>query len=70
MEFFDRIPTKPNRIQIMPEDGTAAFYATIARADEPLREGTPLSAGNFNTMLAMIRSIDLTSSIEEVEDNG
>lgn len=64
MEFFDRIPTKPNRMRITPEDGTT-FYATLERADEPILEGTPLNARNFNEMVAMIQSIALDATLEE-----
>lgn len=36
----DRVPTRPNRKLITPENGGAAFYATVEFADEPLEEGT------------------------------
>ena len=45
----DRVPTKPNRVLITPEDGSAPQYATITRADEPTQEGTPL---NKETLLS------------------
>ncbi len=67
--FKDRVPQKPGRVKITPENGTA-FYATMARADEPIQEGTPLNAGNFNEMIAMIQSVDLNSSVEEVDGHG
>ena len=63
LEFKDRVPQKPGRVKITPEDGTA-FYATMERADEAVQEGTPLNAKNFNEMLAMIRSIDLETTVE------
>lgn len=43
----DRIPVNPGRVLITPEDGSAAFYATMARADNPTQEGTPLSKATF-----------------------
>ena len=55
LEFKDRVPQRPGRVKITPEDGTA-FYATMERADEPIQEGTPLSAGKFNQMVAMIQN--------------
>ena len=67
--FKDRVPQKPGRVKITPENGTA-FYATMERADEPIEVGTPLHAGNFNEMIAMIQSVDLTSSVEEGDGNG
>lgn len=43
----DRIPTKPGRVLLTPEDGSAPFYATLTRADEPTQEGTPLKKANL-----------------------
>ena len=63
LEFTDRVPQKPGRVKITPENGTA-YYATIERADEPLDPGTPLNAKNFNEMVAMIQSVDLDTSVE------
>ena len=64
LEFKDRVPQKPGRVKITPEEGTA-FYATMERADEPIQEGTPLNARNFNEMVAMIQSIALDAPLEE-----
>ena len=64
LEFKDRVPGKPGRVKITPENGTA-YYATMERADEPIEVGTPLHAGNFNEMIAMIQSIDLDATVEE-----
>lgn len=44
----DRIPVNPGRVLITPENGSAAFYATMTRADNPTQEGTPI---NKNTLL-------------------
>lgn len=63
LAFKDRVPLKPGRVKITPENGTA-YYATMERADEPIEPGTPLNAGNFNEMVAMIQSIDLDTSVE------
>ena len=41
--MIDRVPTLPNRKLITPEDGSAAFYATVEFADEPMEEGTLLN---------------------------
>ena len=64
LEFKDRVPGKPGRVKITPETGTA-FYATMERADDPIQIGTPLNAGNFNEMIAMIQSVSLDTSVEE-----
>lgn len=42
-DFRDRVPTKPNRYRIIPEDGGIESYVTIERADDPIVEGTPLN---------------------------
>lgn len=39
----DRVPTNPGRVLITPENGAAAYYATMTRADNPTQEGTPLN---------------------------
>ena len=63
LEFKDRVPQKPGRVKITPEEGSA-FYATMERADDPIVDGTPLNAKNFNEMVAMIRSVDLETTVE------
>ena len=50
IEVKDRIPKKPNRILITPENGTAPFYATWQRADEPIEEGTPINKVLFDSI--------------------
>ena len=64
LEFKDRVPQKPGRVKITPENGTA-YFATMERADDPIQIGTPLNAGNFNEMIAMIQSVSLDTSVEE-----
>lgn len=39
----DRQPLRPNRVLITPENGSAPFYATITRADEPVDVGHRLN---------------------------
>lgn len=39
----DRVPLKPGRVKVAPENGNPEFFATITRADEPTQEGTPLN---------------------------
>ena len=46
--FVDRVPTKLGRVKITPENGGAAYYAVVERADEPAVVGSPLSAANLN----------------------
>lgn len=48
-DFKDRVPSKQGRVKITPENGGAAYYAIVERADEPSVVGTPLSAANLNT---------------------
>ena len=49
IEVKDRIPTKPNRIRITPENGDP-FYAVWERADEPIEEGTPVNKYLFDSI--------------------
>ena len=39
----DRVPVNPGRVLVTPENGGAAYYATLTRADNPTQEGTPLN---------------------------
>ena len=50
MEFIDRRAVKPNRFKVTPENGAAAYYVTMERADEVVVEGTPLNAATLNTI--------------------
>lgn len=43
----DRVPVDPGRVLITPENGAAPYYATMARADNPTQEGTPLNKANL-----------------------
>lgn len=43
----DRTPTRPGRVLLTPEDGSAPFFATITRADEPTQNGDPLNKNTF-----------------------
>ena len=46
MEFFDRVPTYPGRVRLVPVSGQANTYDMV-RADEPLVEGTPVNKALF-----------------------
>lgn len=48
IDFKDRVPSKLGRVKITPENGSAAYYAVMERADDPTVVGTPLSAANLN----------------------
>lgn len=50
IEVKDRVPSKPNRILITPENGSEPFYATWERADEPIEEGTPINKMLFDSI--------------------
>jgi len=45
----DRVSKYPGRALITPEDGSAPFYATITRADEPTQAGNPMGKITFLT---------------------
>lgn len=50
IKWVDRVPTYANRVRIVPEDGSAPYYATMERADQPTVVGTPINAANLNAM--------------------
>ena len=43
----DRVPVNPGRVLVTPENGGAAYYATLTRADNPTQEGTPLNKASL-----------------------
>lgn len=43
----DRVSTRPGRVLLSPENGSAPFYATMTRADEPTQSGDPLNKNTF-----------------------
>lgn len=43
----DRKPKYPGRVLITPEDGSAPYYATVTRADEPYDEGMAMNKNNI-----------------------
>ena len=63
----NRVPANPGRVLITPEDGSAAFYATVTRADNPTEAGDPL---NKETLLkdatAALYGLDATAVPDEV----
>ena len=61
VDFKDRVSAKPGRVRITPENGTAAFYAKMERADEPSVNGTPLNAENLNKAQETLVYTDDTS---------
>ena len=60
--FVDRVPSKLGRVKITPENGGAAYYAIVERADEPAVAGTPLSAANLNAAQENLVYQDTTSA--------
>lgn len=49
MEFYDRVPTYPGRVKLVPVPGQANTYDMV-RADEPTVEGTPLNKALFESI--------------------
>lgn len=60
--FIDRESGRPGRVKITPEDGSAAFYAVMERADEPLVVGTPINAASLNSAQESLGYMDDTST--------
>ena len=63
----DRVPANPGRVLITPEDGSAAFYATMTRADNPTQEGDPL---NKTTLLKDATAALLGLGTDAVPDDA
>ena len=42
----DRVPGKPGRVLVTPENGGEAFYATLELADEPVVDGNKVNRQN------------------------
>lgn len=57
MEFFDRVPTYPGRVTMTPVPGKANTY-DMARADEPLVEGTPVNRALFESFAQNINALN------------
>lgn len=45
-ELVDRVPDKPGRMLITPEDGSPPYYAVVTLADEPVVPGTVVNKQN------------------------
>ena len=54
-DFLDRQPTKLGRRLLTYEDGTTE-YVTVAMADEPTEEGTPLNRTSFLALQGVANS--------------
>lgn len=62
----DRISENPGRVLITPENGGSAYYATMARADNPTQKGTPL---NKSSLLRDITAALVGLDAEAVPDD-
>ena len=63
----NRVPANPGRVLITPEDGSAAFYATVTRADNPTDAGDPLSKETLlKDATAALYGLDATAVPDEV----
>lgn len=63
----NRTPTKPGRVLITPDSGTA-FYGTITRADEPTDDGCPIDKVTLDELLAgsgMTSGTDTTLMLDQ-----
>ena len=56
MEFFDRVPTYPGRVRLVPVPGQANTYDMV-RADEPRVEGTPVNKALFESFNSDIEAL-------------
>lgn len=66
----DRQPLKPNRVLIKPEDGSAPYYATVTRADDPIERGDPLCKNTFfKDATAALYGMDTTAVPDDAFKN-
>lgn len=65
LEILDRVPTKPGRVLITPEDGSAPFYAVMSRADEPEQEGTPINKKLLDNMTKAV-NVNVSTEVQEL----
>ena len=63
-DFLDRQPTKAGRRLLTYDDGTTE-YVTVAMADEPTEEGTPLNRTTFMALQGVA-----PSSVSISKENG
>lgn len=59
MEFYDRVPTYPGRVRLVPVPGQANTYDMV-RADEPTVEGTPVNKALFDGINDHITAVQKT----------
>lgn len=53
--LIDRVPGKPGRVLVTPEDGGEAFYATLELADEPVVAGNKVNRQNvIDTIISVL----------------
>lgn len=65
--MIDRVPMNPGRVLITPENGGAAYYATMTRADNPTQEGTPLNkAALLKDTTAALMGLDPTATPDDM----
>ena len=63
----NRVPANPGRVLITPEDGSAAFYAVLTRADNPTEAGDPLNKATLlKDATAALYGLDATAVPDEV----
>jgi hypothetical protein len=75
IKWVDRVPTYANRVRIVPENGSAPYYATMERADQPTVVGTPINAANLNAMqeasgLTASRTVYVATTGSDATGNG
>lgn len=56
MEFYDRVPTYPGRVKLVPVAGQANTYDMV-RADAPMVEGTPVNKALFDSFNSDIEAL-------------
>lgn len=50
IKVVDRVPTRPGRVKLTPENGGAPYYVVMERADEPSVVGTKIDSVLFKSI--------------------
>jgi hypothetical protein len=67
IDVKDRVPARPNRILITPEDGSPSFFATWERADEPIDTGTAINRILFDSIQEASEWGEAHAELDDIE---
>ena len=62
ISVIDRSPQAPNRKRVTREDTGESYFATVEFADDPTRQGTPISRNLFLALQVSHDNVDQRAS--------